>query len=91
MEEEAKHDVYNVFFNLYRTADKRGYNPLKVEDLVDLPLISSDPTDPLFQHQWYLVNQIKQLLQLRRDVHPIMFIYFHRKMSVRMVENPNWT
>jgi proprotein convertase subtilisin/kexin type 2 len=39
--------------------DKRGYNPLKVENLVDS--ISelqgtADPTDPLFQHQWYLKN-----------------------------------
>lgn len=35
--------------------DKRGYNPLKVENLVDLPP-QTDPTDPLFQHQWYLKN-----------------------------------
>ena len=35
--------------------DKRGYNPLKVENLVDVPQ-QSDPTDPLFQHQWYLKN-----------------------------------
>lgn len=35
--------------------EKRGYNPLKVEDLVDLPP-ETDPTDPLFQHQWYLKN-----------------------------------
>ncbi len=34
---------------------KRGYNPLKVENLVDLPP-ETDPTDPLFQHQWYLKN-----------------------------------
>lgn len=36
--------------------DKRGYNPLKVENLVDLPSEQVDPTDPLFQHQWYLKN-----------------------------------
>jgi len=35
--------------------EKRGYNPLKVESLVDLPP-ETDPTDPLFQHQWYLKN-----------------------------------
>merc|ERR1739838_749676 len=35
--------------------EKRGYNSLKVENLVDLPP-QSDPTDPLFQHQWYLKN-----------------------------------
>lgn len=34
---------------------KRGYNPLKVENMVDLPP-ETDPTDPLFQHQWYLKN-----------------------------------
>lgn len=48
------------FFNrLQYSADhrdeKRGYNPLKVENLVDLPP-QEDPTDPLFQHQWYLKN-----------------------------------
>lgn len=36
-------------------SQKRGYNPLKVENLVDLPP-QTDPTDPLFQHQWYLKN-----------------------------------
>ena len=35
--------------------EKRGYNPLQVENLVDLPP-ETDPTDPLFQHQWYLKN-----------------------------------
>lgn len=35
--------------------DKRGYNPLKVENLVELPP-ETDPTDPLFVHQWYLKN-----------------------------------
>lgn len=35
--------------------EKRGYNPLKVENLVNLPP-QVDPTDPLFQHQWYLKN-----------------------------------
>merc|ERR1739846_199524 len=37
--------------------EKRGYNPLKVENLVHLPP-QVDPTDPLFQHQWYLVRFI---------------------------------
>lgn len=35
--------------------EKRGYNSLQVENLVDLPP-ETDPTDPLFQHQWYLKN-----------------------------------
>jgi len=43
-----------------RAHDKRGYNPLKVENLVggDQSILGpqSDPTDPLFQHQWYLKN-----------------------------------
>ena len=47
------------FFNRLQLShhrnDKRGYNPLKVENLVDLPP-ETDPTDPLFQHQWYLKN-----------------------------------
>jgi len=40
--------------------NKRGYNPLKVENLVGDPervlKQATDPTDPLFQHQWYLKN-----------------------------------
>lgn len=46
-----------TYFNRlqHHKSDKRGYNSLKVEDLVELPPIS-DPTDPLFQHQWYLKN-----------------------------------
>jgi proprotein convertase subtilisin/kexin type 2 len=39
----------------HHKSDKRGYNSLKVENLVDLPPVN-DPTDPLFQHQWYLKN-----------------------------------
>lgn len=49
----------NYFNRLQHSADhrndKRGYNSLKVENLVDLPP-QTDPTDPLFQHQWYLKN-----------------------------------
>ncbi len=48
--------------------DKRGYNPLKVENLVDLPP-ETDPTDPLFQHQWYLVS--KYFFCLLKKVHYI--------------------
>ena len=36
-------------------AAKRGYGPLRVEELVELPP-QSDPTDPLFPYQWYLKN-----------------------------------
>ncbi|XP_042236382.1 neuroendocrine convertase 2-like [Homarus americanus] len=37
---------------------KRGYKPLKVENLVPLHTIQShqDPTDPYFHYQWYLKN-----------------------------------
>ena len=35
--------------------NKRGYNELKVENLVELEP-ETDPTDPLFPYQWYLKN-----------------------------------
>jgi len=35
---------------------KRGFNPLKVENLVDVPLRHNDPSDPYFPYQWYLKN-----------------------------------
>ncbi|CAL8111481.1 unnamed protein product [Orchesella dallaii] len=35
---------------------KRGFNPLKVENLVDVPLSHNDPSDPYFPYQWYLKN-----------------------------------
>lgn len=31
---------------------KRGFRPLRVENLIDIPLDSEDPTDPYFQFQW---------------------------------------
>ena len=40
---------------------KRGFNPLKVENLVpELPTNVGDPTDPYFQFQWYLVSPFDQ-------------------------------
>jgi len=60
-EEFDSHVVHDEgFFNRLQYSanhrdEKRGYNPLQVENLVDLPP-QSDPTDPLFQHQWYLKN-----------------------------------
>ena len=69
LEELAQFDPHVVhdenYFNRIQNSekhknDKRGYNPLKVENLVDIPLSvldqDTDPTDPLFQHQWYLKN-----------------------------------
>ena len=35
---------------------KRGFAPLRVENLIDVPLRPEDPTDPYFQFQWYLKN-----------------------------------
>ncbi|XP_054261091.1 neuroendocrine convertase 2 [Macrosteles quadrilineatus] len=35
---------------------KRGYNPLKVENLVPYMRPQRDPTDPYFPFQWYLKN-----------------------------------
>eukprot|EP00096_Caligus_rogercresseyi_P016593 TRINITY_DN930_c1_g1_i7.p1 TRINITY_DN930_c1_g1~~TRINITY_DN930_c1_g1_i7.p1 ORF type:complete len:720 (-),score=144.75 TRINITY_DN930_c1_g1_i7:1187-3346(-) len=48
-------NYYNRLQTSKTSGAKRGYNPLRVENLVDLPPVS-DPTDPLFQHQWYLKN-----------------------------------
>ncbi|KAK6635926.1 hypothetical protein RUM44_001180 [Polyplax serrata] len=36
--------------------EKRGYKPLKVENLVEFMRPQADPTDPYFQFQWYLKN-----------------------------------
>ena len=77
---------------LYRD-EKRGYNPLKVENLVDLPP-QEDPTDPLFQHQWYLVRSQKielhlEVLCLNCELNGNYFII--RKTRVKMVANPSWT
>ena len=81
--------------HLYRD-EKRGYNPLKVENLVDLPP-QEDPTDPLFQHQWYLVrSQKKKRIKLHLEVHMYtsnmeIFYFIIRKTRVKMVANPSWT
>lgn len=49
--------LYNVTATfITHRSDKRGYKPLKVENLVEIPP-QTDPTDPLFIHQWYLVSQ----------------------------------
>jgi len=69
LEDLAQFDPHVVhdenYYNRIQTSekhknDKRGYNPLKVENLVDVESMKldsqSDPTDPLFQHQWYLKN-----------------------------------
>lgn len=36
--------------------EKRGYKPLKVENLVRFMRPQADPNDPYFQFQWYLKN-----------------------------------
>ena len=51
-------------FNYIFRDEKRGYNSLQVENLVDLPP-QKDPTDPLFQHQWYLVSNLMYFLVLQ--------------------------
>jgi len=46
------------YFNLLQSVKpqhKRGYDALKVENLVDITPVE-DPTDPLFPFQWYLKN-----------------------------------
>ena len=39
---------------------KRGYKPLKVENLVKITP-QKDPTDPYFKYQWYLVSIILRM------------------------------
>jgi len=46
---------------------KRGYNPLKVENLVTIPP-ATDPTDPLFPFQWYLKNTGQNGGKVRLDL-----------------------
>jgi len=47
--------------------NKRGYNSLKVENLVTIPP-STDPTDPLFAYQWYLKNTGQNGGKVRLDL-----------------------
>jgi len=62
MEGSAFFNVLKIYTNLIMNRnDKRGYNPLKVENLVDLPP-ETDPTDPLFVHQWYLVSASNKMI-----------------------------
>lgn len=71
---------------------KRGYNPLKVENLVDLPP-GTDPTDPLFQHQWYLVRPDSKSSLCSRDEmyeHPLL-LSVRRKIRVKTGASPSWT
>ena len=66
---------------------KRGYNPLKVENLVDLPP-DTDPTDPLFQHQWYLVRfeTLFSILSSKTNT-----VVYRRKIRVKTGASPSWT
>jgi len=49
------------------TKEKRGYNPLKVENLVTIPP-PTDPSDPLFPYQWYLKNTGQNGGKVRLDL-----------------------
>ncbi|XP_063587557.1 neuroendocrine convertase 2-like [Penaeus indicus] len=55
---KADPQVHSAFQQLGFRRVKRGYKPLKVENLVPLQSIQSDrdPTDPYFDYQWYLKN-----------------------------------
>ncbi|XP_047470324.1 neuroendocrine convertase 2-like [Penaeus chinensis] len=55
---KADPQVHSAFQQLGFRRVKRGYKPLKVENLVPLQSIQSDrdPTDPYFEYQWYLKN-----------------------------------
>jgi len=62
-------DHYNRMVELAQSREpvKRGYNPLKVENLVDVPP-RTDPTDPLFPFQWYLKNTGQNAGKARLDL-----------------------
>merc|ERR1712061_234851 len=71
--------------------EKRGYNPLKVENLVHLPP-QVDPTDPLFQHQWYLKNTGKNVTTAIMDdgvdyMHPDILHNYNARASYDFSSN----
>lgn len=55
---KADPQVHSAYQQIGFKRVKRGYKPLKVENLVPIQTIHShqDPTDPYFHFQWYLKN-----------------------------------
>jgi len=57
----------NYFEEMNADKQKRGYNSLKVENMVTIPP-PTDPTDPLFPYQWYLKNTGQNGGKVRLDL-----------------------
>jgi len=60
-------DHYQKLEALAESKEKRGYNSLKVENMVSLPP-PTDPSDPLFPYQWYLKNTGQNGGKVRLDL-----------------------
>jgi len=60
-------DHYQKLEAMAESKEKRGYNSLKVENMVSLPP-PTDPSDPLFPYQWYLKNTGQNGGKVRLDL-----------------------
>merc|ERR1711910_147571 len=60
-------DLYQNLEEMVESKGKRGYDSLKVENLVTIPP-PTDPSDPLFPYQWYLKNTGQNGGKVRLDL-----------------------
>eukprot|EP00091_Calanus_sinicus_P002997 TRINITY_DN1313_c0_g1_i18.p1 TRINITY_DN1313_c0_g1~~TRINITY_DN1313_c0_g1_i18.p1 ORF type:complete len:672 (-),score=142.35 TRINITY_DN1313_c0_g1_i18:265-2280(-) len=60
-------DHYQKLEAMVESKGKRGYDSLKVENMVSLPP-PTDPSDPLFPYQWYLKNTGQNGGKVRLDL-----------------------
>jgi len=60
-------DHYQKLEEMVESKGKRGYDSLKVENLVTIPP-PTDPSDPLFPYQWYLKNTGQNGGKVRLDL-----------------------
>jgi len=58
---------YQKLEEMVESKGKRGYDSLKVENMVSLPP-PTDPSDPLFPYQWYLKNTGQNGGKVRLDL-----------------------
>jgi len=58
---------YQKLEEMAESKEKRGYDSLKVENMVSLPP-PTDPSDPLFPYQWYLKNTGQNGGKVRLDL-----------------------
>merc|ERR1711887_69701 len=58
---------YQKLEEMAESKEKRGYDSLKVENMVSLPP-PTDPSDPLFTYQWYLKNTGQNGGKVRLDL-----------------------